>query len=92
MATATKSQNQSDRQPAFASRHRRLQIAVWQNDSSNGTFFTAGLQRSYKDGDEWKRMSSTLNRDDLLVVAKLSDQAHTWVCEKEQADRQQAAA
>ena len=47
--------------------------------------------RSYKDGDQWKDTTS-FNRDDLLVVAKLSDQAHTWVCEQEQADRQQAAA
>ena len=81
MATATKSQNgnQSDRQPAYASRHRRLQIAVWENDSSNGTFFTAGIQRSYKDGEEWKRTSSTLNRDDLLVAAKLLNWSHSAV-------------
>ena len=81
MATATKSQNgnQSDRQPAYASRHRRLQIAVWENDSSNGTFFTASVQRSYKDGDDWKRKSSTLNRDDLLVAAKLLNWSHSAV-------------
>lgn len=81
MATATKSQNRQDEkaQPAFACRHRRLQIAVWQNDSSNGTFFTASMQRSYKDGDEWKRTQATLNRDDLLVTAKLLNWAHSAV-------------
>jgi hypothetical protein len=81
MATATKSQNRQDEkaQPAFACRHRRLQIAVWQNDSSNGTFFTASMQRSYKDGEEWKRTQATLNRDDLLVTAKLLNWAHSAV-------------
>jgi len=81
MATATKSQNRQDdkAQPAFACRHRRLQVAVWQNDSSNGTFFTASMQRSYKDGEEWKRTQATLNRDDLLVTAKLLNWAHSAV-------------
>ena len=82
MATATKSQNRKSDQsqkPAFACRHRRLQIAVWQNDSSNGTFFTASMQRSYKDGEDWKRSQATLNRDDLLVAAKLLNWAHSAV-------------
>ena len=81
MATATKSQNRQDEkaQPAFACRHRRLQVAVWQNDSSNGTFFTASMQRSYKDGEEWKRTQATLNRDDLLITAKLLNWAHSAV-------------
>ena len=82
MATATKSQNRQNDQapkPAFARRHRRLQIAVWQNDSSNGTFFTATMQRSYKDGEDWKRTQATLNRDDLLVTAKLLNWAHSAV-------------
>jgi len=83
MATATKSQKggQHDQspKPAFACRHRRLQIAVWQNDSSSGTFFTASMQRSYKDGEEWKRTHATLNRDDLLVTAKLLNWAHSAV-------------
>ena len=81
MATATKSQNRQNDQPkpVYASRHRRLQIAVWQNDSSNGTFFTASMQRSYRDGEEWKRTQATLNRDDLLVTAKLLNWAHSAV-------------
>ena len=82
MATATKSQNRQDDpspKPEFACRHRRLQIAVWQNDSPNGTFFTVSMQRSYKEGEEWKRTQATLNRDDLLVTAKLLNWAHSAV-------------
>ncbi len=81
MATATKSHNKSTEKskPAFASRHRRLQIAVWQNDTAKGTYFNAGLQRSYQDEKEWKRTQSSLNRDDLLVAAKLLNWAHSAV-------------
>ena len=82
MATATKSQQKStgnQSKPAYTSRHRRLQIAVWQNSSAKGTYFNASLQRSYQDGKEWKRSQSSLNRDDLLVVAKLLNWAHSAV-------------
>ena len=82
MATATNSQhrqNDQSQKPAFACRHCRLQVAVWKNDSAKGVFFTANMQRSYKDGDEWKRSQATLNRDDVLVTAKLLNWAHSAV-------------
>jgi len=52
---------------------------VWQNESSQGTFFTASLQRSYQVGEAWQRSQATLNRDDLLVAAKLLNWAHSAV-------------
>ena len=76
MATVTSTQTA---RPEYSSRHRRLQVAVWRNDSANGTFFSVSLQRSYKDGDEWKRVQASLNRDDLLVAAKLLNWAHSAV-------------
>ena len=86
MATATKSQqkksgnNDPSAKPAFTCRHRRLQVAVWQNESSKGTFFSASMQRSYrKEGEDWQRSQATLNRDDLLVAAKLLNWAHSAV-------------
>ena len=33
----------------------------------------------YKEGDNWKEAHS-FGRDDLLVLAKTLDQAHTWIC------------
>ena len=83
MANATNSRNTRQAsqavEPAYARRHRRLQVAVWQNDSPKGTFFNTSLQRSYKDGDEWKKSQASLNRDDLLVAAKLLNWAHSAV-------------
>ena len=83
MASATKSRTGSEPnqagEPVFARRHRRLQIAVWQNDTPKGTFFNASVQRFYKDGDDWKKSQASLNRDDLLVAAKLLNWAHSAV-------------
>ena len=36
--------------------------------------------RLYKDGDTWQSTSS-LGRNDLLLLAKVADLAHTQICE-----------
>jgi hypothetical protein len=36
------------------------------------------FSRLYKDGDQWKD-SASFGRDDLLLLAKLADAAHTWL-------------
>jgi len=43
----------------------------------------ATVARLYKDGDEWKETSG-FGRDDLLVLAKALDQAHTWIFEQKE--------
>jgi hypothetical protein len=39
--------------------------------------------RLHKDGETWKR-SDSFGRDDLLLVAKVADQAHSWIFEQNQ--------
>jgi hypothetical protein len=39
------------------------------------------LSRLYRDGEEWRSLES-FGRDDLLVLAKVADLAHTWICEQ----------
>ena len=42
------------------------------------------LSRSYKDAnDEWKSADS-FSVNDLLLVAKLADEAHSWIIQKQQ--------
>jgi hypothetical protein len=45
--------------------------------------------RSYKQGDQWKE-TDRFDCDDPLPLAKLLDQAHTWIVNAEQAERQAA--
>lgn len=59
-----------------------VQAAVWSNQGPNGPWFSTTFSRIYRDGEEWKQ-SGNFNRDDLLVVAKLADQAHSWIVENQ---------
>jgi hypothetical protein len=56
-----------------------IKAAVWENQVGSGTRHSVTLRRVYKDGEQWKTTES-FGRDDLLVVAKVADQAHTWIC------------
>jgi hypothetical protein len=50
--------------------------------------YTATFSRAYVGSDGHWADSTSFGRDDLLVLAKLADTAHTWICEQQQPDRQ----
>ena len=58
-----------------------IKAAVWANRTENGTRHNVKIVRLYKDGDDWIDATS-FGRDDLLVVAKIADLAHTWIHEQ----------
>ncbi|UUO05005.1 hypothetical protein M4951_16625 [Blastopirellula sp. J2-11] len=63
-----------------------VSVSIFANQSQLGkTFHSAQFDRSYLDGDEWKHTRS-FGRDDLLVLAKLADQAHSWIVENREVD------
>jgi hypothetical protein len=62
----------------------RIRATIWANQAESGVWYKIALARSYKEGDEWKSTAS-FGRDDLLVVAKVADLAHTWVHQQLQA-------
>lgn len=35
-----------------------IQLAIWSNETSKGTFQSITIDKSYKDGDTWKRTKS----------------------------------
>ena len=55
-----------------------VKAAIWHNDTEAGPRYNATFSRIYKDGEEWKSTSS-FGRDDLLVLAKVADLAHTHI-------------
>ena len=75
-------------QPIQEVRIGSIKAAVWENKTDTGTRYNVTVSRIYKDGDQWKSTES-FGRDDLLVLAKVVDQAHTWIFEnaKPQDDR-----
>ena len=66
------------KKPVHEIRLGRIKAAIWENETQNGTRHNVTLSRLYKDGENWKD-SSSFGRDDLPLVAKIADQAHSWI-------------
>ena len=67
--------------PVHEVRIGAIKAAIWKNEISNGgARYNVTLSRIYKDkdDDQWKSTDS-FSRDDLLVLAKVADQAHSWI-------------
>ncbi len=71
--------------PAHEFRIGAIKAAIWRNDTVIGVRYNATFSRLYRDReqDQWKS-SDSFGRDDLLVLAKVADTAHTWICEQAQ--------
>jgi hypothetical protein len=72
---------QTKARPVHEVRLGRIRAAVWENETQNGTRHNVSFSRLYKDGEEWKD-SSSFGRDDLPLLGKVADLAHTWIFEQ----------
>jgi len=57
-----------------------VSASIWENKTEHGSRYNVTFSRSYNDGNEWKRTES-FGRDDLLLLAKMANEAHTRVCQ-----------
>lgn len=73
--------------PAHKIRIGNLTATIWRNTGSNGTWYSVQPKRSYKTDDDGWRDTEAFGYDDLLTVAKLLDQAHSWITQQLAADR-----
>jgi hypothetical protein len=70
--------------PVHEIRMGRIKVTIWGNETDSGSFrHNVQLRRIYKDGDEWKQ-SDSFGREDLPLVAKVADLAHTWIHQRAQ--------
>jgi hypothetical protein len=77
----------TSKKPVHSIRLSANEVAIWANPNDAGViYYNATFSRTYKDGEEFRNADS-FGRDDLLVVAKLADRAHTWMCEQIAKDR-----
>ena len=79
----------SKKRPVHELRLGRIRAAVWENSTQNGTRHNVTVSRLYKDGDDW-RDSTSFGRDDLPLLAKVADLAHSWIFEQPVASNGQA--
>ena len=62
-------------------------LLIWRiNVTEKGTFYSVTPSRSYKKGDDQWKQTETLGSDDLLSMAKLFDNAHSWILHQMRAD------
>lgn len=67
------------RKPVHDVRLGLVKAAIWENTVGDLVRYNVTFSRIYKDEAEWKT-SDAFGRDDLLVLAKVADQAHSWIC------------
>lgn len=69
------------KQPVHSIRIGYIKASVWHNQTKAGDRHNVTVTRLFRDGDVW-RESNHFGRDDLLLLAKVVDQAHTWICQQ----------
>lgn len=74
------------KRPVHSVRYGAIRAAIWRNALETGDatrpMYNVTLTRSYRDaGGNWQDTQS-FGYDDLLVVAKVADQCHTWIAEQ----------
>lgn len=65
-------------QPVHQVRLGAIKAAIWQNDTDAGVRYNVTFERLYNQEGEW-RSTSSFGRDDLLLLGKVADLAHTWI-------------
>lgn len=68
----------SDSRPVHEIRMGRIKAAIWVNETQNGRMHNVTIQRLYKSDDGWATTTS-FGREDLPLVGKVADLAHTWI-------------
>lgn len=80
----------SGQRPKKMFRMGRVVASIFDQPGPNGTLYNVSISRLYKaheEDTEWQR-STSFNRDDLPLVAKVADLAWVWVYAQQQAERQ----
>lgn len=65
----------------------RIKAAIWENSADQRTFYNVTFARSYLDEEKKWHDSDSFGRDDLLLLSKLADQAHSFIYERMSAQR-----
>jgi hypothetical protein len=81
-APQTKNPGARAKAPVKTLRLGRIKAAVWENENERQTFYNVTFVRAYLDEKKNWHDSESFGRDDLLLLAKLADQAHTFICEQ----------
>jgi hypothetical protein len=70
----------SKNRPVHDIRLGAIKASIWENTYGDSTRHSVTISRIYKDKESgaWKNAES-FGRDDLLLLRKVADQAHSWI-------------
>ena len=71
----------SNSKPAAELRIGTVKATVWENEIDGITRHNVTFSRVHRDGDQWKTTQG-FGFSNLLTLAKLADQAHTLIAER----------
>ncbi len=66
------------KQPVHEIRFGLIKASIWKNQTRSGDRHNVTVCRLFRNGDVWKE-SMHFGRDDLPVLAKVVDLAHSWI-------------
>ena len=76
----------ANQRPTATVRIGAVKAAIWENQAGERTRYNVTFSKSYRDAEgQWKTTHS-FGRNDLLVLAKVADQAHSRIVELEQGE------
>ena len=70
----------ANQKPVDEIRIGRVKATIWRNGTDEQPRHNVTFSRLYKEADQWKTTQS-FGRNDLLVLAKVADQAHSRIFE-----------
>lgn len=70
----------ANQKPSHVIRLGKIKAAIWANPGEHSTRHNVTFERLYMHNNEWHQ-SESFGRDDLPVLAKVADMAHTWIFE-----------
>ena len=68
--------------PAHEIRLGLIKVAIWRTNTRSGERHNVTATRLFKNGDTWTH-SQHFGRDDILLLAKALDRAHSWILENQ---------
>ena len=80
----------TDNSPVARIKIGGVSASIFRNEGENGPFHTASIERSYKDGEDWKTTNSYGTKD-LAALSAVSQQATAKCLELDQEELDEAA-
>ncbi len=77
----------ANQKPASEVRIGSIKATIWRNQTETGMRHNVMSSASIKDGDKWKT-TQRFGRDDLLLLTKVADAAHSRIFELQQQEPQ----